>query len=583
MDNVLDNAARDSIAASEVEATASVFGTIGESLMSSVVIGAAIPLVGWALSSLGLAQNDGSQITNSLLQQLNQELVEVENTLTTMSQELLAIEATIQQASCNNAAQNMWMAITDIDQRSREYSNFVGFAGKNGTVSNQQMLDWASRVLDPKDGLATQLEYIHTALVGTGGQGVINACIEAEFPVQAGVWDDEYWAGVYKWMNYFYYQQTRGLLAIVEALHLKATEQATASAKLSNLTNLAPSVYQSICTDKTGSISGSFYCYEAQKQTETTRANIAQQFKISGAGYTNQELVAQYLTGGTTAQANLYPRSLENFTMVTDGANCSKPLTSASPCGSTVTDSKVTVKGGSWPTILSFSISKDAPSSWSTSPVFNQTGWSRSVTADFDSIFMKYDPADKMTPGQFMESHGFTTMKDKVFYTMDGLNMVEDLYKCFVDTDIIPNPKNNGSPVYCKSPNQFVENLMECGQPVGFFDPVSVCRTKKGITKNRGKFYNVEVINQNQNGVDVFKFGNPPIVPGWEYKTNQLQYSLPKKALETVPCSAGYPQRNSGGAFTLCGKELDDFVNAIIPSPASLAQKPIAKYFLRRR
>jgi len=553
--------------------TTSFFESVGEGASNQV----GSDVVGYGLSSIGLANGNTKQ-----LQQINQQLANISSTLTTMESDLTELVSAVNQADCDMHTDDLDKYTARIDDMQAIYNGFLLQAQNYetpATTCDQSegasgcMENWANGVLgglSEDDNLLDALSQINSLLMDTGGlgHGAILACSQT-LPINQGDFDDSYWDNLYNFLEYFYNYQTRALSLIVEAFHYRAWTHA-GSPTGDSLD------YTSICSDTckfTNNANATSQvhtaCTQAYSETTTTYQNIWNQYALAGAPYNKLQGDAspfrlQYRTDkGPNALASLYPKSLEAFTKAQGSSSCPTPLPSDQPCGYTAIsghDQYYHYASGS--------------SAW----VYGYNEWTPANQDDLKVLVTGITSHQRY--GDYLNTLGFENMNNKViglnnfvpvnvgvngcdhplsgelhcFYDMD--NTPEDWVYAFCDTKAVNDYLLDQ---YAKKGCGCNAEYGTCGHKATLME-----EKKKHSVSGRGTWY--EAKSHLSNGYTVWE-----TTPGWWYTSNFKQYSLPTIHLENMPCKNGFQTRNNGGAFTMCGDDIESFLNARIPKPPAMA------------
>ncbi len=572
---------------SETSATSQLFLAVGKGAASEVGGAAA----GWALGAMGLS--DGSDDVATQLAQIYSELIEIEDTLEMMSTELVDIKDAIQQLDCDSLSSNTSAARALIDSLSQDYNTFVQTASGSGPLNNPPAVppiscpvsqtspgdcleNWVNAVLDDSStttGILNALNQINQALINVGSsQGIIAACLAPGVlpSPTAGTFDDSpYYEQVANLLNYYYNYQTRGLLLLVEAYHFRAWQDL---GQPGGDFSTDPSASSEICTQATdGAVITA--CTNAVNDTNTIYNNLLNQFETAGAPYSDSNVLLHYVTdaGAEDAAANLYVRSLEDFTAAA-GDSCPSPLTSVNqPCG-------VTVGYG----LKSFRVNYSDQDNW--------------VVARSTQLQTLLDgQGSSQTPAEYLNSVGFENMADKIVLTPDlvyftiGQSGSSVGYNaaawCFIDTDI---SNSFSKQPFCSSSAVFDKLLQVTGNKSlacrGYPQKVPIYGKNSHLPTNRNGFYDVTFTpgGGGGNNTDYCRYFPPNPQPGWMMLNlgNNPQYRWPAIAVDKVTCTNGRSLTNPGGAFTRCRDNFDAWFARIVSalptaSGISILNQPI--------
>jgi hypothetical protein len=359
-------------------------------------------------------------------------------------------------------------------------------------------------------------------------------------------------------------------------------------------------------------------CLSAQSALTNLNNNgaydgLRQQLIAAGAPYSNT-LLGKVMTQAAQSKADLiYPKSLEDFTnnATANGtkiqtAPCAVPLTSATPCGFTV---------GAWthtpPSGTTYGAVTDASGKvlfegynlWSFGNVSSEGANLVTLLANYNA---KTAGDTSGTLGQWMASVGFIDNTDpsngplgnprlKIVLTgedhknIDGQDVV-----CMIDTNI--NRSSSGQP-WCSSMKGATDNVDSLLQPNG---PSRSCGRgcletnyeAASFTASSAKpnFYSANTTVTAALDVE-YKWHTSP---GW-LKSAQgnaafNQFHWPSLEIQKLPSgwcttsnrgSAPKDAKNPGGVLTLCGPDLDAWLELELPKPpvsSSLASADATLY-----
>ncbi|KAL3913127.1 MAG: hypothetical protein SGARI_000811, partial [Bacillariaceae sp.] len=255
---------------------------------------------GYALSAIGMG---GGKYTD----QLN----EIQNTLTSIDQDLSSILDEMGQWQCDSMSAQLIEAEAAIDKRMEAY-NFYLTQAENGHMSQSRFTctqndegvcvrTWAKNVLegDTESSLSKYLSEIHKTLID---HRLIQKCVNAyvqtpqqyQFDDEAGTPDrvSNYWEDVYEFMAYYYNIQAKAATAILEAYPFRAWRAAGYPKIDFDTQEEAAEAMNAICSNSTVGVDGvspNDYCIASYSEVRKIRYNIVEQYEVVGAPYGNNE------------------------------------------------------------------------------------------------------------------------------------------------------------------------------------------------------------------------------------------------------------------------------------------------------
>jgi hypothetical protein len=327
-------------------------------------------VAGWALSAIGIAGSADQEIAD---------LTEIINLLEQVDAELSQIAIDLENLACAEAtnATELNAAIKIIGGLYDRYTMFVQDYHDARTIPEwADMQQWLEDIMDPENGVQANLIAMQTALAQPAGTSVIDECVKfivdeyqnGDGPKKA-VFDwtgDKNAPGVYDLVqqltDYYYLYQTWAAVLLVEGYHVQACVDSSGATPTPGDDRNCTFGQAGQVTPQTGVTSNTPFnlcvkpannqiaaqCLNAQLSLTNTNNNgaydgLRQQLIAAGAPYSNA-LLGKVMAQVPQSKADVvYPRSLEDITnnMTTGGQKgwqCgAAPLTSAAPCGSTVT------------------------------------------------------------------------------------------------------------------------------------------------------------------------------------------------------------------------------------------------------
>jgi hypothetical protein len=510
--------------------------------------------VGWALGAMGLG--DESPDYTEQIGLIIEELTEIIDLLTDISQELEAIENVLKDIRCDDWREALTTATGRIDTLLTEYNSYVSAANKGSKVSDSILSDWVDTVMIlTADGLGMKdiLSTMANDLLGQGS-GIIPACMATlTVPADNTLDDTYYYDQVASLTGYYYYYQTLGLWFLTEAQHYQAWVAAGSPTSDTLPADLVPQV----CDDE----NAEFDCIAAATWTNTVYNSLVDQFTAAGAPYTNDDFLMQ----NDASEPRLWVKSLEDFTAAA-GDDCPYPLTSASPCGITV------------------GLYNDANNLSGITYYTTTRRYTDFNYANADHMLTLFNGWQSATAGNFlMSNYGFQNMNHKILLTTgpavtikldarSGTAAMELDAVPFIDTNFNYNEqpgvvynnngfnnitqndvaKNNCSEYgikYTKHKNHWhIADWLSDWDRNGFYD---IAAWSGGCDDSKAKWNDK---------------------PGWnaevtDSKAKQYRWPLGQKTLFTDYCTEGRSPQNAGGVWSMCGNDFADWFDNIVPRP----------------
>ncbi len=567
--------------------------TLYTGLLSGVGKETGSQTVSWAMSAMGLAGGDSSQLTaiSAELQQINADLEAINATLNDI---LFAI----QDQTCveTQISPSLSDAVNDVTARYGRYEQFIDNASMSSPVPplESDVQDWQNGVLM---NLPADLNAIHNGVYATVSANVITQCAIATAAPYIGAqktaatfFDDRpSYSQLVNIVNYYYGVMVQGATILAEAYHLQACQyEATHDPQLNcNFTTASTGTSASdvsgICDNPTEADVQNA-CLAAQEAvTEPGTATgmyerVEEWLTAAGAPYATGEAVTDSMRTFVTGElgllssvqsspsswdgsyAYLLPKDLFDFTstVTLNGEhpfNCSSPLTSLDPCGPVGPYSANFVSGDAYA---------------------GYDNW-KSVTAD--QLLLLFAPYNDKTSGQFdvsnlvsdyLYSIGFseaTKTSGLIILTANtGKNEFTSLPAiCFADTAA---PRDKAKQPWCdgiQGEVQGTDNLIDAS---GF--PVIQSKYLDSIGSYPG-WYALDI-----NDKGVFK-----VAPGWFVQVQAKdagststpefvdQFHWPVVDVSQLSCQSGKPYLNPGGLLSRCGDDLQSYVDTLLPPPES--------------
>ena len=555
----------------EAQQQSSAMTTLFTGLMEGVAGGVGQASVGWALSSIGLA-GDSSSLSGIAdeLKAIDEDLQAIDATLVQL---LNAIDnqtcvGTETQSSLTEAVDNITTLFTNYQ------TQFVQPAQEGDPVIPSQLNAWMKAVLDQASGIAANLTAIHDALYANPSN-VILECIQSitqtytsgQGPKENIVDDRPYYTPIINTLNYYYGVQVQGATVLVEALHLEACQAAAVADPdlhcdfTTASTSTPASDASDICDEPTGTVKT--YCDEATEVvTDPGTATgmyerVLAQLIYAGAPYSNDEL------GLMWGSSVVFAKSLEDFTN-TAYANevppepCPLPLSSADPCGFTINYYFITspldplIYGGYPTTGTKDSIWVFATAPQMLSLLDSYNSGSTAGTIDSSGTLAQYLQSIGIDPPE--SGHGWI-----VLFNHTGKNGdTNEQTICFMDTSILRS----------QSKQPFCDGLSGAGgtdalifQSEGLFieEPFT-----QSLASGTPVFYQAEWSGRWVTPPSWAIYSDPPLAT----QIASVQFHWPVFDVTGLACSVrsqGY--ENPGGQYTMCGSDLQAYIDALMPPP----------------
>lgn len=516
---------------------------------------------GWTMGALGLA-DEGPDYTQQL-DKIDEDLQVVIDELSGIKDELVTIEGELTVLNCTNWSTTLTTEKARVDNLLSDYQSFASTAASGGTVSGTIIADWVDQVeaqgsYASHESMGDIIATFISALTGPANTGVIPACVQSiTKPADETMSvDDDYYAKVQLFTDYYYNYQVRALFLYVEAKHYRAW---SAAGKPTSLTLDADSI-ANVCSNA----SAALYCNQAAGRTNEVYNALVAQATTGGAPYTSSNFVLKY----DTEFPYLVPLSLEKFTLEMDGNYCSFPLTSAAPCGS-----MANVNG-----------------SWADAAHVTYGGYTNWTAAPSGMLGHMLDGWTSGTAGAFLEQqYGFENMENKIIvskatmkinltYADQQLTVVP-----FFDTDrdIAPFSPFNTSSEF----EELVNRTKNQGGLCTYFstyvshdwtEATDLPDDADTHPDRRNSFYDMAAHSRTCEGdyTTAFSFSK---WPGWVISydgtanpnDNINQYHWPLINVSEVSCTQGRSIKNVAGVWSMCGNDFTVWLDDYAPRPES--------------
>jgi hypothetical protein len=579
-------------AAEEAEAQESTaITTLYTSVLAGVGKGAGSESVTWAMSAVGLAGGESSQLgaISAELQEIDAELQDIDATLN-------EILDAIQARTCTQTqiAPSLQDAVNDITNLYGTYEKYVSNAAMTTPVppTQTQVQTWQSAVLAK---VASDLNAINNGVYATVDANVINGCaIATAAPyLNAAKTDETFlddrpsYSQLIDIVNYYYGVQVQGATILAEAYHLQACQAAaqddpdlhcdftTAS------TSTSASDVSEICDNPTDT-DVQRACLSAQEAVTDPDTGTGMyerveiQLTAAGAPYATGEAVTddprQVVTGEvglvssieasasdwSSSYAYVLPKDLLDFTNTAtlNGqviANCAAPLTSQDPCGPV----------GRYDANFNSAMTYAGYENW------------RAITANV--MLLLFAPYNDKSSGGFdtsgvlgdyMYSIGFSqaTQTDALILTTANTGKNKDTGEeaiCFADTAA---PRDKAEQPWCdgiQGEVQGTDNLI---------DTKDTTWVQAGYLDDIGSYpdwYALKVCVEDC-GDDGGEF---KVAPGWFVQVQDGeagstsvpqfvdQFHWPMIDVSQLSCQSSKPFTNPGGLLSRCGDDLQAYVD----------------------
>ena len=619
------------VAAQESSILGSAFGEVVDGALGDV----GSSLAGWALGAIGISTGDGAteKEIEDTLNTIENELEDIESTLTGISDELKELDQDLVQMDCDTLAADLDGQLGLITSLYQNYESFISTA-KSGTVPlvnctdalntpNSCLKAWVNAVLDDNSegqGVQWALNTIATAFNPQGNaNGVIAECMKTVEPPKPGDMElhdaNAYWNQTLGLVNYYYAYMVKGLTIYSEASHFQAW-MAHGYPGGSPIPSNADATYETYCTG-----AGYTICQNVVELQSFIYDSMLKAYETTGAPYTDNDVVLNYKTSNN---ANLYPSSLENFTMAANSGawpdQCSRPLDSSDPCGITA-DGIV-----SWNNDANSNGGVDS-GKFESVKYASYTGWAVGFKDDLNALLTNIGPTE--TPAKFLESSGFYDMGNKIIQSRSyevfgmpnsyvpnghdspGVALLGNVMIVFVDTNVADNSKLTYSVFDTQSAaNDYLMipggNTMTCHAGFGNVNSGNYVTGSDFVTKDPYNGWyrssadmiaclNAQCCNNGgssccpQNlGYDSNTGAVVRPVANWALDTvkspywpqpmpdTKKQFSLPMIDVSSLACTNSRSHQNLQGAFVRCGDDFDSWLTANIPKPSGNTYDPNA-------
>lgn len=562
--------------------------TLYTSMLSGVGKSTGSQTVTWAMSAIGLAGGDSSQ-----LGAISEELQEIDAELVNINATLNEILDAIEEQTCTETqiAPSLQDAVNDITNLYNDYQTYLVNTSMDPSVppSQEEVLLWQNNVLT---SVPSDLNDIHNGVYATVNANVIDECavataasyINAKKTNETFLDDRPSYSQLVDIVNYYYGIQVEGATILAEAYHLQACQAAAADDPdlhcdfSTASTSTSASDANEICDDPTNTnVQRACLAAEEAVTDPTTGTGMYErveaQLTAAGAPYSTGEAVTddprQVVTGElglfssidgsspldwSSSYAYLFPKDLFDFTNTTtlNGEqrwNCTSPLSSIAPCG---------------PVGI-------ADANFNSGDTYaGHVDW-KAVTADILlQLFAPYNDKNSNgfdfsgVLGDYMYSIGFSeaTKTNGLIVTTANYGKNKDTGLdaiCFMDTAA---PRDKAEQPWCDGIDgevQGTDNLI---------DQSNCPWVQSKYLDSIGSFpewYALEVNCDN---------GKISPAPGWfnqvqDEDSTYWQFHWPMLDVSQISCQQGKPYTNPGGLLSRCDDDLQAYVDALLPPPDS--------------
>lgn len=538
-----------------------------QNIATGVTRGAGEQLFGWTMGALGLAQG-GPDYTEQL-DRIDEHLQVMIDELNGIQAELNSINGVLTVLNCTNWATALTTEKARVDNLLWDYQSFASTAASGGTVSASTISDWVDQVeaqgsYSSHESMGDIIATFINTLTVPGNTGVIPACVQAiARPAdEAMSVDDDYYAQVQLFTNYYYNYQVRALFLYVEAKHYRAWLAAGSP----NSSTLSADSIPEVCSNA----SAALYCNQAAQRTNEVYNALVAQITTAGAPYSSEYFVLKY----DTDYPVLIPLSLEAISNKLDGNACPHPLTSANPCGELV---------GLYNNLDFAGHLKYA----------GYTDWTTATIGTLDHML---DGWKTGTAGEFLENnYGFQNMKDKIILSRSAISISLDytgyIQKVvgFFDTDMEKGPTNGGFNTQTEFETRLTKRSKHAGAVCDWrfnrftsYDWEEAADLPDNVAsypERRNDFYNFSGHARKCGDSEwTTPFAFKDTWPGWviemgsesnPYTDKMRQFRWPVVSVRDLNCTEGRSPTNTNGVWTMCGDNFTVWLDDYVPRPAS--------------
>lgn len=537
---------------------------VGKTVGTGVGHGAGEALFGWTLGALGLAEQAPDYTEQ--LDRIDEDLKVMIDELNGIQDELNTISGEITVLNCTNWATALTTEKARVDNLLSDYQSFASTAAAGGTVSGSTLSDWVDQVegqgsYASHESMGDIIATFISTLIGPGNTGVIPACVQTiSKPTDETMSvDDDYYAKVQLFTDYYYNYQVRALFLYVEAKHYRAW---VAAGSPTSSTLSADSI-AAVCSNA----SAALYCNQASQRTNEVYNALVAQATTTGAPYTNDNFVLKY----DTDYPVLIPLSLEALSDELDGNACPHPLTSANPCGELV---------GAYDNLDVVSSLKYA----------GYTDWTTATIGTLDHML---DGWTTGTAGEFLEkTYGFQNMKDKIILSRSPITISltysgkDQKVVGFFDTDMTKGSTEGGYNTHTEFETKLVLRTKNQGAVCEYFSTFVSHDFKEGTDlpddadtypARRNWFYDLAAHSRTCQGYYTTEFAFSTW-PGWVIEMDGMtnpspervkQFRWPVVDVREIDCTEGRSSKNTAGVLMMCADDFTVWLDDYAPRPES--------------
>jgi hypothetical protein len=602
--------ATSSVAKAQTAQGSSAITNLWQSAASAVGKQAGSAAAGWAMSAIGISTSTGQALAD---------LAQIIDLLEQIEAELNAIEIDFEDLKCETAqdSQALTNALTAIGGLYDRYTDYVTNFDEAQSIPSWEgslgVQTWLDEIFDPASGVQAQLIAMQHALIQPGGTGVISECVE--FIVTQYQQGDGHKRAVFDWTgndqapgvydvvqqltDYYYLYQTWAAILLVEAYHVQACLDLQGStfgddrnctfggtSQVTPQDDVTSDTAPNLCADPANSqIAG--LCLSAQKALTNANNNgaydgLRAQLIAAGAPYSNALLGKVMAPGGLSHSDLIYPKSLEDFTSsaTLNGEKiqfvpCDGMLTSANTCGFTVGPWNQPLFNGTTYGVITDESGKVLFGGYSHWKYGNNKFEGDNLSTMLENYFNRTAGNTGGTLGDWMKSIGFIDNQDptkgpvgspynKIVLTGEDHNFgSHGEAVCMIDTNI---KRSDSAQPWCDD-NQGISHGALLTVTESGSGQVEASFTKQSASP---EFYIAEFFNLEWK-----------VAPGWlvgvQKNGEYWHFHWPSMAIQdmspswcTVRSKGTAPKdnRNAGGVPTMCGTDLEVWLDLVLPKPA---------------
>jgi len=551
--------------------------------------------MGWVLGAFGLSQQDDAteeEIADAL-SEIESQLTEVNTNLTTMINELDAIEADLEQLNCSSTLSELDDEVSRVRTLIKQHYNPMVGGGTGGTAPSESiMTDFVNEVLNGSNqekGIEDILSSFETVIWNRVDGGIMTLCLKSGImphPAAGTFGDTLYYNQISALTDYYYGYYVNALLLYTEAKNYLAWQTAYNNGLIDS--TFATSNVNTICAINDGNIQ--YYCNQTISELNDTYGSLKTMFTRGGAPYTNDYQVTQ----NDPTKPTLWAASIEDFNEDA-GAGCDVPEPygvagnpSLNGCGPCV---------GHYNTSLNHTTYR------------NTTAWEFANKDDLVKLIDPDSAASSYTIGSYLESKGFKYLSGtaKVVQAYNSPVSVA-IDNAGLDLEVIPffyagfpiwpgikagvfytsahfNVLLNGTSdtiVYsCGKQGEYAAVMYNYTYPWGAFadDPNDNWYAEQywfwayaygGACQYHGSNYSFDWQYQPGHTYDY------DWAPGWlKSRHDAIPSSVrpiwaflwPIKRLPSTLCTDSRSSTNKGGMPTMCGDDFTAWLNIVLPPP----------------